>query len=275
MKVGETKRMRAITKVGGTFPVYADVRRDALGRYTVTVDNEDCPGVLLSSTEIAHDKPHFDASFSGPRVFQADSEEEARAIAKNEIDMQMDLLARYNEEFGIVNPTVLEFLDGKHPDWIPAGLDGRLKDVGPSLALAEEFGLDYRVALIDIDFGGQPLIGQNYGILTLDPLDVDELSGMDTTPISTFFLPPERGRAMMVAVLSHAGEAQRASSAWSKGEVRVSTGTQVRAYHVAGFGFTAFAVREATPEEIADALPSKPAIMPNRAARRRAKHGRK
>ena len=279
MNPGEIERIRVTNKDGGQFPVYADIERDELGGYTVTVDNEDRPGTFLARSEDVHGEFVWEVDRSGALVFQADSEEEARTTAENEVGMQRDLFERLYEEMpDIDKPTGWEMPDGfgGPPDWeLPAGLRGRVMEVGPSKALAEEFGLDYMVALIDVDFAGIPRRSQGDWAATAEHLDAGELAVMDTTPIATFAISPESGRAVLVAVLAHAGEEQQSGTEWRlNAGVRHTVTSHARVYHEDGLG-TAFAVRQATTEEIENALLSKPAIRPNRAARRRAKHGRK
>ena len=65
------------------------------------------------------------------------------------------------------------------PDWeLPVGLRGRVMEVGPSQALAEEFGLDYMVVLIDVDFAGISRRSQGEWVATSEYLDPGELAGM-------------------------------------------------------------------------------------------------
>ena len=279
MKAGETERIRVKNKDGTLFPIFADINRDELGGYTVTVDNEDQPGTFLARSEDVHGEFVWEVDRSGALVFQADSEEHARTMAEDEIGEQRDLFELLYEEMpDIDKPTVWELpaeLDAP-PDWEPpAGLRDRVMEVGPSQALAEEFGLDYMVALIDVDFAGIPRRSQGEGVATSEHLDPGELAGMDTTPIATFAIPPESGRAVLVAVLAHAREEQQSGTMWRlNAGVRHTVASHARGYHEDGLG-AAFAVRQATTEEIENELLSKPAIRPNRAARRRAKHGRK
>ena len=71
------------------------------------------------------------------------------------------------------------------------------------------------------------------------------------------------------------GEEQQSGTEWRlSAGVRQTVASYARGYHENGLG-TAFAVRQATTEEVENKLLSRPAIRPNRAARRRAKHGRK
>ena len=280
MEAGETVRIRVKNEDGGLFPIYADIERDELGRYTVTVDNEDRPGTFLARSEDVHGEFVWEVDRSGAQPFQAVSEEHARTIAEDVVGEQRDLFERLYEEMSDIDkPTGWEMLAGfdAPPDWEPpAELMDRMKDAGPSQALAEEFGLDYMVALIDVDFAGIPRRSQGEWVVASDPIDEGELAGMNTTPIYSFVLPPESGRAAMVTVLAHAGEAHQAvSSVRQNAAVRHAMMSRARLYHEDRLGVTAFAVRQATPEEIENALLSRPAIRPNRAARRRAKHGRK
>lgn len=268
MEAGEIERIRVKNADGGLFPIYADIERNELGGYTVTVDNEDQPGTFLARYEDVHGEFVWEVDRGGARVFQEVSEERARTTAEDEVGEQRDLFERLYEEMpDIDKPTVWELLAeiDAPPDWeLPAGLRGRVMEVGPSQALAEEFGLDYMVALIDVDFAGIPRRSQGEGVATAEHLDAGELAVMDTTPIATFAIPPESGRAVLVAVLAHTGEEQQSGTLWRlNAGVRHTVESYARGYHEDGLG-TAFAVRQATTEEIENKLLSRPAIRPNR-----------
>ena len=88
MEAGEIERISVKNKDGGEFPVYADIQRDELGRYTVTVDNEDRPGTFLARYEDVHGEFVWEVDRSGARVFQEVSEEHARTTAEDEVGEQ-------------------------------------------------------------------------------------------------------------------------------------------------------------------------------------------
>lgn len=263
MEAGETVRIRARTKARGEFPVYADIKRTALGEYTVTIDNEDRPGVFLSRARVAHDKPHWEVSVSGARVFQADSEQRARIIAGNVVREQLGLFERlYDETPDAEKSTGWEITGGPSGamSWeMPPDLRDRMKDAGPSQALAEEFGLDYKVVLMDFDFAGIPLdrcsgipldpqteMPLDRSSMVLDPVDEVDMAGIDTTPIAFYVVPPAGGRAMVIVMLSHREE-EEVATIWELQSMAIQ---QTVTDNVSNYEGKAFAVRLATPEEI-------------------------